>query len=181
MRTVAAVLAAGASTRLGRPKQLLVYNGEPLVRHAARVALDAGCDETIVVVPRGGYPDALRDLNVRVIENHEAAEGVSSSIRAVVAASPDSRILFTLCDQPLVTAAHLRNVLGASSPIVATGFNGVTGVPAAFDASFAEELRHLAGDRGARRIIAQHPKSVTVIPFEDAAVDIDTEDDVRRL
>lgn len=166
MRVVAVVLAAGASTRLGTPKQDIVFDGEPLLARADRMAR-AVADDVIVVTP------AL---------NSEAEEGIASSIRTGVRLAGDNaRILIMLCDQPLITIAHLRNLLAVDSPIVATGYAGIAGVPAVFAPEFASELLALRGDRGARVIIEAHREVTRVVPFEDAAVDIDTADDLRKL
>jgi molybdenum cofactor cytidylyltransferase len=181
VRVVAAVLAAGASVRLGRPKQLLEYRGEPLIRHAVRVAMGAGCHDTLVIVPPNTFTEALQGLDVTVVENAEWRKGVSSSIRAAVLAAPDSRILFTLCDQPLVTSEHLQDVIAVDAPIVATEYRGVTGVPAAFGPQFAAQLSALEGDHGARSIITSNRESVVPIRLEEAGVDIDTFDDYLKL
>lgn len=178
MITVAIVLAAGGSSRLGRPKQLLDYHGEPLIVHAVRVALAAQCDRTIVVWSSAAPPPPLR--HVELVENPEWGEGIASSIRAAVrAADPDARLLFALVDQPLVTSAHLRALADTNAPIVATGYRGVAGVPAVFGPEFREELLALRGDRGARAVIERH--GAVVIPFEPAAIDVDSEDDYRKL
>jgi molybdenum cofactor cytidylyltransferase len=179
--TVAVVLAAGGSIRLGRPKQLLEYRGEPLVRHAARVALGAGCDRTIVVWGAVPLDAALSDLPVELLENEEWREGIASSIRAAVHAAPDDRLLFTVSDQPLVTAAHLRQILAADAPIAATGYSGSAGVPAAFAGDLQPELLALRGDRGARSIIDAHVAQTVVVPFDAGTLDIDSEEDYRML
>lgn len=108
-------------------------------------------------------------------------EGIASSIRTAVDAYPGARILFTLCDQPLVTPEHLRALLAVDAPIVATAYDGITGVPAVFAPQFAHELRLLVGDRGARVVIEAHRDVVTTIAFEPAAVDIDTTADYQKL
>ena len=174
VRTVAVVLAAGASRRLGRSKQLLPFAGEPLVRRAARVALEAGCDETIVVFNAPEVAAVLDGLPVKLVHNADAAEGIASSIRAAVEAAGSARILFTLCDQPLVTAAHLRALIAAPSPIAASGYAGIAGVPAVFAPEFREELLALRGDCGARSVIEAQREQVAVIPCEAAHLDIDT-------
>lgn len=180
MRTVAIVLAAGESRRLGCPKQLVLYDGEPLVLRAARVALGAGCDETIVVAQPGMLGDVLRDLQLTIVENADFREGMSTSIARGVTAAGDARMLITLCDQPLVTSAHLRELLAVDAPIVATEYNAIHGVPAVFAPRFAAELCALRGDRGARAVIAAHAAEVVAIAFAGAAVDIDTEADLPR-
>lgn len=166
MRVVAIVLAAGSSTRLGRPKQSIVLDDETLLQRAERVARSVA-DEVIVVTEQ---------------LNPDAAEGIASSIRTGVRlAGGDARILITLCDQPLITAEHLRALLDVNAPIVATGYAGTAGAPAVFAPSLIPELLALRGDRGARAVIEAHRNIAKVIPFEDAAVDIDREDDVREL
>lgn len=179
MRVVAAVLAAGASTRLGRPKQLLELEGETLVARAARVAAEAGVDEVIVVM----QPDmdaALPD-GVRRVDNEEWSEGMAASVRAAARAAEGSRLLLTCVDQPLVTPEHLRALLAERAPVVSTGYSGIAGVPAAFAPELVPELLSLTGERGAGRVIAAHAKEAVVVAFEDAAVDVDTEEDYRRL
>jgi molybdenum cofactor cytidylyltransferase len=164
VRVTALVLAAGASARLGRPKQSVVYRGETLLEHAVRIAREV-CEEVIVVTREN---------------NPEADEGMASSIRAGVRmVGEDARILMTLCDQPLITAAHLRALVAVDAPIVATGYNGIVGVPAVFAPSFREELLALTGDRGARAVIERHGAATVV--FEAAGVDVDREGDVPPL
>jgi molybdenum cofactor cytidylyltransferase len=163
---VAIVLAAGFSTRLGTSKQDIVFEGETLVQRAERLAR-AVADEVIVVTPQ---------------LNPDAAEGIASSIRVGVRmAGENARILIMLCDQPLITITHLRELVAIDAPIAATGYAGIAGVPAAFAPEFASELLALRGDRGARAVIEAHRDVTCVVPFEDAAVDIDSEDDLRKL
>ena len=163
---MAVVLAAGSSTRLGRPKQEIVFDGETLLQRAERIARSV-TDEVIVVTEQ---------------LNPDAAEGIASSIRAGVRlAGDDARILIMLCDQPLITTEHLRALLEIDAPIVATGYARIAGAPAAFAPSLMPDLLALRGDRGARAVIEAHRDVTVVVPFEDAAVDIDRESDVRAL
>src|SRR6266446_1205878 len=110
--TTAIVLAAGLSSRFGSLKQLADYRGEPLVRHAARVALAAGCARTIVVIGNERVREALAGLDVDVVFNDE--EGLSSSIRRGVRAAEGDDVLLTLGDQPLVTPEHLKALIEAN-------------------------------------------------------------------
>ena len=162
---IAIVLAAGFSTRLGTPKQEIVFENETLLQRAHRLAREVA-DDVIVVTPQ---------------LNPDAAEGIASSIRAGVRLAGDARVLIMLCDQPLITADHLRELIAIDAPIVATGYAGVAGVPAVFAPEFASELLALRGDRGARVVIEAHRDVTSVVIFEDAAVDIDTADDLQRL
>lgn len=163
MRVVAIVLAAGSSSRLGRPKQELVFDGETLLARATRIAREVADD--VIVVTRENNPDA--------------DEGIASSIRAGVRAAGEARVLILLCDQPLITAAHLRALIAVDAPIVATGYRGIAGVPAVFAPELIPELLALRGDRGARVVIEKH--GAHVIPFEDAGVDIDTDADLHQV
>ena len=181
MRSVAVVLAAGGSSRLGRPKQLLDFRGEPLIVHASKVALGAGCDRTIVVWGSVPPPAALKALDVELLANRGWSEGLASSIRIAVEEAGEARLLLTLVDQPLVTSGHLRNLLGVDAPIVATGYRGTAGVPCVFAPELRNELLALRGDTGARGVIEAHRTDVVTVPFEDAAVDVDSEEDYRRV
>jgi molybdenum cofactor cytidylyltransferase len=175
--SVAVILAAGSSSRLGRPKQLLDYHGEPLVVHAARVALGARCDRTIMIWSQAATLPPIP--GVEMVENPQWQEGIASSIRIAVEAAGDARILITLVDQPLVTSEHLIRLIRSSAPIAATAYRNVAGVPAAFGPEFREDLLALRGDRGARSVIEAH--GAELIAFEAAAIDIDREEDYRRL
>lgn len=176
MRVVAVVLAAGSSSRLGRAKQEIVFRGATLLDRAIRTARLAAPDVIVVVNAPASRADA------RFVVNEDAAEGIGSSIRAGVAAAGDAtRILVTLCDQPFVTPEHLRSLLAIDAPIVATGYRGIAGVPACFQSSLFGELLALRGDRGARVVIEAHRDETIVVPFEDAAIDIDTDQDAERL
>lgn len=171
------VLAAGASKRLGRPKQLVQFEGEPLVVRAARIA--SAVAPTVVVIPpeakiRQVCEEGLQPARVRIIENPHAGEGMASSIRCAVAAV-DTDVLILLCDQPRVTSDHLRALIDAHAPIAATGYHGISGVPAFFAAKFRDELLALRGDAGARSIIDAHRGEVVTVPFEPAGFDVDTD------
>jgi molybdenum cofactor cytidylyltransferase len=169
------VLAAGFSRRFGSPKQLHLVDGEPLVRRAARIASASG--DTIVVIPSGNQPirDALENLDVTIIENTEAEEGMASSIRAGVNACDDD-VLITLADQPHVTAEHLRSLAQTGAPIAATAYAGTLGAPAFFNSRFRGELLALRGDNGAKAILEEHRNEVAAIKLDAAAEDVDVDD-----
>jgi molybdenum cofactor cytidylyltransferase len=190
------VLAAGASTRLGTPKQLIAYEGRPLLRRAVETAIDAAARGRVVVVlgaQAGRMRAVIAGLDVTVVENPDWAEGLSTSLRAALDAldlpgargSPVDAALFTTCDQPLVTAATLRAVLAAYDatrpPVVACAYAGAVGVPALFDRELFAELRALRGDAGAKRVIERHRAGLAVVQAPEAALDVDTALDARRL
>ncbi|MGA2556068.1 MAG: nucleotidyltransferase family protein [Verrucomicrobiota bacterium] len=186
------ILAAGASTRLGRPKQLLPFRGRSLLRHAAETALASSCRPVVVVL--GAFADRLgRELSglpVTIAMNPQWQEGISSSIRAGLKALPPERtgpdaVLIMLCDQPLVPAQFLDRLLAvhqsSGSGIVAAEYGGQPGVPALFSRDYFAELAALCGSGGAKPIIVKHAKLSRRIPLPEAALDIDCQEDVASL
>ena len=181
------VLAGGASVRMGEPKQLLRLRGEPLVRRAAAAALEH-CARVFVVTGAIRRPivDALAGLSVEVVVNDDWREGMASSIRAgVVAMPPDAAAcLVCLTDQPRVGAAEIGKLVDAwrlaPQSIAASRYAGALGVPALFPAEYFGQLAGLRGDRGARSLIGAAP-DVICVDLPEAAVDLDTPEDVRRM
>lgn len=185
------ILAAGASTRLGQPKQLLPYLGKPLVRHIAEVAIDSGSSPVVVVL--GSRADLIRphltDLSVHIAHNDDWGGGIANSIRCGLAQIRDissslDGVILMLCDQPFVSTRLIRQLIAgyetANSAIVAARYAGICGVPALFDKSLFSELAALRGDVGARRIIRRDSSRVLGVPFAGGAIDLDTPEDVER-
>lgn len=176
------VLAAGSSSRLGRPKQLLRYQGVTLVGRAVQSAVASGADEVVVVL--GAHADLVRSAlepSTTWVLNENWAEGMGSSIRCGIAAlsDPAEAVVIMLCDQPLITGAHLRalaDLVLNGSPIAASSYAGVLGVPAAFSHDLFPRLMELEGDQGARDLIRNAP-DVAHVEFEGAEWDVDEEAD----
>jgi CTP:molybdopterin cytidylyltransferase MocA len=174
----AVVLAAGASTRLGEPKQLIVINGETLLERAVRTAHEAGCAPVVVVL--GANAEQIReqcDLGDAVAVVNEAwEEGMASSIRVGVGAleGADGAVLMT-CDQPAVTADHLRT-LKEPGEVTASAYAGRSGVPAYFPASSFPQLMQLRGDAGARELL----RSAAVVELSGGELDVDTDRELAR-
>ena len=189
----AVILAAGASTRMGRPKQLLQFGGEAMLRRAASVAIEAGCRPVVVVVTgadAAASRKALRGLNVREAENQQWESGISSSVRvgieALVTANPQiPAVVLMLCDQPFVTREIIAQLVAAhretGRSIVASRYGGSYGVPALFDKIHFAELTTLKGDAGAKRLIQKHLPKVHLLSFPEGEIDIDTPEDLARL
>ncbi len=182
----AIVLAAGSSSRLGQPKQLLDYGGEPLLRRAARLALSVGAAPVLVVTGAPEHEVAVHNLPVSVVLNTGHAEGMGSSLRAGMAAlarlAPTAgRVLLLVCDQPLLGASHLLALLEAEAPhgVAAAEYGGRLGVPAVFAREHFPALAAVAGDRGARALL--RGMAVTAVAMPEAAVDIDTPGDLEAL
>jgi molybdenum cofactor cytidylyltransferase len=186
------LLAAGGSTRLDTPKQLLHFRGRSLLRHAASVALASRCSPVHVVLgsdaPR--MREELRGLSVRCVENATWAEGMGGSIRVgvadVLAANPRAAAaVIMLVDQPMVTAAVIDALVShrqaSEHTIVASAYGGSFGPPLLFDAAHFGELCALTGQAGAKAVVQRHLASAAMIPFPDGAIDIDLPADAQRL
>jgi CTP:molybdopterin cytidylyltransferase MocA len=188
----AVVLAAGGSTRLGVPKQLIQFRGEPLVRRAARAATDAGASVVIVVLGADaiGIAQALDGLSITAtVTNEQWRDGLASSlvtgIREVqrVDARSDG-VLITTADQPLVTGNALRQLVDAfyeGARLVAAEYSRTIGVPAVIGREHLDALLALEGDTGAGRWLRTKGDAVRRIPLLEAAVDIDTAEDAALL
>lgn len=189
-RVAVVVLAAGASTRLGRPKQLVDWQGTTLIARAARTALAAGIGPVFVVLGAEAEPcrKALSGLDVAVVTNPDWPLGISTSIRAGVdaAAARDDcgAVMLMTCDQPGVDAGHLRSLEAAwraGSAMAASAYGGTLGVPACFDRGRYADLRKLTGDQGARGLLASAaPGEVAAIGSPRCEQDIDSASDIRR-
>ena len=188
----AVVLAAGASTRMGRPKQLLQFGGEAMLRRAASVALKAGCRPVVVVTGADAAASrkALRGLNVREAENQQWESGISSSVRvgieALVTANPrTAAVVLMLCDQPFVTREIIAQLVAAhretGRSVVASRYGASYGVPALFGKAHFAELKTLEGAAGAKQVIQKHLRKVQLLPFPEGEIDVDTPDDFARL
>lgn len=187
----AVVLAAGASTRLGRPKQLVRIGGQPLVRRAARAALAAGCRPVVVVLGAAVRADgALTDLPVRRVRNPRWMDGMGASIacgvRAAATGGPAGRpagCIVLPCDQPRLTAgvltALMKRFAAGNAAAVVCRYGGTTGPPALFGAALFDRLSALTGDRGAKRVL-RGCAAVAVVDFPGGGLDVDTDADLQR-
>jgi molybdenum cofactor cytidylyltransferase len=183
------ILAAGASTRMGKPKQLLPYQGRSLLRHITEVAI-ASKNQPIVVV-LGANAESIKpeicQLPVQIVENLQWASGMSSSIQAGVNALGQNveAVVITLCDQPFVSPEVINQLVEAyrltNKAIVACEYAGTLGVPALFHHTFFSQLMTLKQGEGAKQIIKKYINEVTSIPFLQGKIDIDTPDDYEQL
>jgi molybdenum cofactor cytidylyltransferase len=188
----AIILAAGASTRLGQPKQLVAVDGETLLHRTTRLALQAGCLPVVVVLGRDAATLAgeVEGLGASIVINDEWQTGMGSSLRhglkAVLAAKPHQpRAMILVCDQPKLDASVLRDLLtthtAKAALIAASRYQGTNGVPAIFSRELFAELLELTGDQGARRIMQLHLEEVASVDFPGGEFDLDTPQDLARL
>lgn len=188
MRSAGVVLAAGSSSRMGSPKQLLDIGGRPLLQRVLTAANDSELDDVILVL--GARADSIRDAvdvgRARVVLNPRHAEGMSTSLRAGLrAVGPDAgRAVVILGDQPDVDAALLNRLLDVHEsshlPAAALDFDGLLHPPVVLARELWRAIDELQGDVGFRQLIRGDPAQVARVPASRPAqhpVDIDTPDD----
>ena len=175
----AIILAAGSSSRIGYPKQTLVFRGEALLDRAIRIAQESGAQETVVVLGANAAEirNACRLRNCTVVDNDRWASGMGTSIRQGIASLRDvAGTLILTCDMPAVTSAHLQ-ALSASGTLVASRYSGKCGVPAYFPHAEFAALSQLEDSQGASRLLHAAPS----IELHGGDFDVDTPEDVFRL
>lgn len=180
------VLAAGGSSRLGRPKQLLERDGKPLVAGVVEKLQRAGVERILVVLgsAESDVRRALDPYSVELISNPTWSSGLGTSIAAGVASLPASAdaVLIALTDQPELDSEHYRQLLrqfANGAEIVATGYPGRAGVPALFPREFFHELSRLSEDQGAQGILERESARVIILRNPAAESDIDVPGDLR--
>lgn len=189
---VIAVLAAGGSSRMGRPKQLLEWRGTTLIRRAAQTALDAALGPVVIML--GSHAEeclaSVADLALDEVIHRAWAEGMGSTVACAAAYVQTHRpgteaLILMSCDQPLVQAADLAALWEAHSTtkalMAAASYDGVLGIPALFAASLLPTLMELDGDRGAAALLRADPRFVTAVPCPSAGTDVDTPGEFRSL
>lgn len=190
MSIAGVLLAAGASTRMQFPKQLLTVSGETLLHRAARTLLEASCAPVVVVL--GARAERMQsevaDLGVAIALNQDWQEGMGSSVRCGLARAlqvkPDLEgALLALCDQPQVTAADFIAIQElfrrAGKPIAAAEYGATVGVPAVFAPATFPELLALGGAGGAREVIRAYETSLVRLPLPAALLDVDEPSDLQ--
>jgi len=193
-RVAALILAAGASSRLGQPKQLVEFRGERLIDRAIRIAHEAEASPIFVVLG-ANYPviltaleerEALRPegAQVRVLINKGWQAGMSSSIAQGTAAAERvgaEDLLILTCDQPAVTPEHLLRLIETSKRehVVASHYADRRGIPALFPDFAFHALQELSGDTGARDVLQEG--AVLTVPLSEGDFDVDTPADLIRL
>lgn len=183
----AVILAAGSSSRLGTPKQLLPLGGTTLVEAIVDRVLASSSDRVAVVLGARAEEIAprLASRPVDLLANDDWAEGMAASLRAAVAwarRTACDALLVTLVDQPRLTTAHLDQLLDAHRDTghpVASRYGESLGAPAVFGRALFEDLAELRGDRGARQLLARC--GARAIDWADGHIDIDVPADLRHL
>jgi molybdenum cofactor cytidylyltransferase len=186
------ILAAGASTRMGTPKQLLRYGEQSLIGHIVQVAIASVCQPIIIVL--GAYAERIKlEINseqVHIIENSLFSQGMSTSIRVGIEAlnvinKEAKAVVLMVCDQPFISPQLINQLVEVHEttlkPIVASQYANTLGVPALFNRALFAKLTTLSGTEGARHIIKKYLQEVLAIPFPEGVFDLDTPDDYEQL
>lgn len=189
-RIGAVILAAGSSSRLGEPKQLVHFQSKSLLQQVIDEVAQIEFEELVVIL---GANEVLIKKKVnfksaKLIQNPNWEEGMASSIRLAVEEAERrglNALLILLSDQPFVNSELLRDLIKLYSPgkelIVASEYNNIFGVPVLFDRHYFQDLKELTGDTGARKLIKQYQDKVKGVKFEKGLVDIDTQEDLSKL
>lgn len=183
------ILAAGSSSRLGQPKQLLKLGGKTLLAQICETALSIENQGVMVVL--GAHCEAIKPaiehLPMQVVYNEKWAEGMGGSIACGMAVLPETTdaVLLLLCDQPFVSTVFLKNLVEkwrySNSHFVASQYGGSFGPPAVFSKKMFPELAALTGQQGAKKLMLAHAADMEVIDFPEGEKDIDTEADLALL
>jgi molybdenum cofactor cytidylyltransferase len=189
LRTDVILLAAGASARLGRPKQLLPFRGTTLLRYVAEQAIASNANHVRVVI--GAHHEVIRDqvsdLIVTVVDHQHWTGGLSTSIQAGLATVPSDvdSVILMLGDQPRVTSDHLNALIEAQHAtkkgLVASRYLRMPGAPALITRKYFGDIANLRGDAGAKTVLLLRGDDTAYVDLPGGEFDIDTEEDWKRL
>jgi molybdenum cofactor cytidylyltransferase len=189
VRVAGVVLAAGGSTRMGTLKQLLEWEGKPMVRIAVEKAFKAGLDPVVVITGTSHQEvqQSIKDLEVQIVHNPDWEKGQSTSVKAGINSLPDSvgAVIFFLIDQPKIPISFIEALIETHArtlaPIVVPMVNHKRGNPVLFDKITFEDLSDIEGDVGGRQVFSHF--HLTWIPWVDSSVfvDVDTMEEYKTL
>lgn len=186
------VLAAGSSSRMGRSKQLLDIDGQPLLCRCVDHALAASPSQVVVVLGANEKPhrELLEKLPVQILSNFYWKTGMGSSIKTglnylIQSGAELDAVILMVCDQPALTSDHLQKLIQIfhekKKAIIASGYSNSSGVPVLFSRSFFSNLLLLNDDQGAKKIVQQFPDQVETVAFPNGSIDLDTEEDYQNF
>lgn len=191
-KTAIIILAAGNSSRLGRPKQLLKFKESNLLRNTISEALIT-TNSFVLVVTGADNLNIEKELNssqVLLCFNEDWETGMASSIvkglNELLKLNPDcEKCIFAVCDQPFVTSSIFENLINeyhkTKKGIIASAYSETLGTPVLFHKKYFNDLLELSGQDGAKKIIKKYLKDTVSVPFVKGDIDIDTEDDYNKL
>ncbi len=185
------ILAAGASSRMQQPKQLLPYHEESLLTHTIK---EAHKSLMPVIVVLGATADSIKakikNIEEEIVINEEWESGMASSIKAglqkaIADFKEIQNCIFSVCDQPYISSDLLQDLVDekkkTGKKIVACSYADTLGIPCLFDKKYFEELLKLEGDHGAKSILQKYRNDVASVDFEKGKIDVDTIKDYEEL
>ncbi len=186
------ILAAGASSRMGQPKQLLPWKDTTLLGNAIGKATASDAKSVVVVLGANAtqIKKGITETALEIIENKRWASGLGSSIACgtdflIKKRNRPNGILIMLADQPFIDTVYLNAMIATFNPdqevIIATAYKNRAGVPALFSENFYKKLTKLDDDSGAKRIIDRYIENVSILELQQKTVDIDTKSDYEDL
>ncbi|UKT62259.1 nucleotidyltransferase family protein [Pedobacter mucosus] len=189
--TAIIILAAGNSSRLGKPKQLLQFQNKTLLQNVCKEAENAGLNPIIVVIGANDkeVENILTDQNISIIKNGSWQDGMSSSIiiglTALTAYKTVENIVISVCDQPYINAGIFKALIEeknkSTKGIVASAYANTLGTPVLFDKKYIKALQKLTGNDGAKKLLKIFQSDIAKITFLKGEVDIDTKTDYLNL
>jgi len=193
MKTIAIILAAGASTRMGQSKQRLPWKSGTLLSHAIETARQSGVSSVVVVLGADADQNrkSIEGEKVTIVSNPTWQKGMGGSLKAglknVIKSDPlVDAILVMVCDQPAVTAEHLKALLAALAvghrQASVSGYSQTRGVPAAFGRALFEKILNLNDEHGAKKLLNQlNEDQVEAISLNRGEIDLDTYDQYQKF
>eukprot|EP01029_Cantina_marsupialis_P007424 TRINITY_DN182389_c0_g1_i4.p1 TRINITY_DN182389_c0_g1~~TRINITY_DN182389_c0_g1_i4.p1 ORF type:complete len:199 (+),score=33.74 TRINITY_DN182389_c0_g1_i4:369-965(+) len=179
------ILAAGKSSRLGEPKQLLKIDGETLLKNTVKKALTLSDDVKVVLGANSSLcKEQIKDFDVDILENKDFDSGMASSLKLGISSIKEKTVLIMLCDMPLVPITHYEKLIEKyfenQELIVCSKYKNDFFVPAIFPYKYLDEFKKLSGDKGAKKIIMQNPKEFVLLD-DKYSLDIDTKEDFKKV
>lgn len=186
------ILAAGGSSRMGQPKQLMHFGGKSLVRRVTDAALAVEQHLVIAVTgaDAGAVAQELAETGVQLVTNPGWQSGMASSIRvgllSLLDAEPElAACILAVCDQPFISAVVFEGLKStqrsSGKGIAASGYDNTYGTPVLFTRAYFKQLLQLEGQEGAKKLIRQHEDDTAIYPFEEGRIDIDTMAEYNKL
>lgn len=189
MNTSIIILAAGASSRMGMPKQLLMIEGKTLIRRVSEMAIDTSCHPIVVVLGANKEPirKEIEKIPLTIIENPKWEDGMSSSMKmglvgAYMTEKEIDAVIFLTVDMPFVSPKLINEMItkateNPDSQIVACSYENQIGIPVLFKRSLFNDLLELKGDEGAKKIVLKNKEKTSLIDFPEGKFDLDTIDE----
>lgn len=193
MNTAIIILAAGASSRMGAPKQLLLVDGKTLIKRICETAMDTPCHPIVTVL--GANRNLIRQeterMPITVIDNPQWENGMSSSIKmglagAYMTEKAIEAAIFLTVDMPYVSAELINKMIEKADSdekieIVACKYDSQMGIPVLFKRSLFTDLLELTGDEGAKKVVIKNKDKTAFIDFPEGKLDLDTIDEYRNF